>query len=57
LNHLQTCRPKDVPAHAESISVAVSVNNQQKFKAVLLKRIKNLKPTQIKRIEKILKKL
>ena len=57
LKHLENCRPKEVAAHSEFISVALSEDNKEKFKSVLLKRKENLKPSQIKRVEKILKKI
>lgn len=40
LKHLETCRPKDVPQHAESIVVVVSVRNKDEFVRVLEKRMK-----------------
>ena len=31
LHHLETCRPKDVPQHAEKAAVAVNTRNKQQF--------------------------
>jgi len=54
MNHLLTCRPKEIPMHAEYIMPAVKKNNRSEFVDILRARIKLLKPSQFKRIKKIL---
>jgi hypothetical protein len=55
LEHLQTCRPKDVPQHAEHTLAAVASENRQAFSQVLEKRIPDLSPTGLARVKKVLK--
>jgi hypothetical protein len=55
LNHLETCRPKDVPQHAEKAVVAVNARNKQAFSAVLQKRLADLKGAQATRVKKVIK--
>jgi HEAT repeat protein len=57
LEHLRTCRPKDVPQHAESALVAVSPQNAADFLQVLADRKTHLNATQLNRIEKIEKQI
>ena len=57
LNHLKNCRPKEIAMHAEFIMKAVDSNNKTEFIEVLNKRSDILKPTQLKRIQKIFKQL
>ena len=52
LHHLETCRPKDVPQHAEKTVVAVTARNKQQFIAVLEKRLVDLKGSQAARVKK-----
>jgi hypothetical protein len=52
LNHLTTCRPKDVAQHAEKTLVAVDMDNKRKFMEVLETRMEDLKPSQEKRVKK-----
>jgi len=54
LAHLQTCRPKDIPQHAESISPAIDEQNRLEFIKVLEKRSEDLSITQAARIKKLL---
>jgi len=56
LNHLATCRPKDVAQHAEKTLVAVNTENKDAFIQVLEKRQGDLKPSQEKRVIKVIKK-
>ncbi|MBN2149656.1 MAG: hypothetical protein JW726_19870 [Anaerolineales bacterium] len=56
LQHLATCRPKDVPQHAESTLRAVDAENMAAFVAVLQKRLSDLAGAQVKRVEKVIKK-
>ncbi len=55
LNHLATCRPKDVPQHAEKIVVAVNPKNKAAFIAILEKRLDNAKASEAARIRKVIK--
>ncbi len=55
LHHLETCRPKDVPQHAEKIAVAVNARNKPAFIAVLEKRMVDLISSQAARVKKVIK--
>lgn len=55
LEHLRTCRPKDVPQHAEKSLPAVDTGNKEDFIAVLNKRLGDLSPAQVKRVKKVIK--
>jgi hypothetical protein len=55
LHHLETCRPKDVPQHAEKAAVAVNARNKQPFVAVLEKRLVDLSGSQAARVKKVIK--
>jgi len=55
LGHLGTCRPKDVPQRSEQIVMAVAADNKHKFVAVIEKRMAYLKPSQVKRLEKVIR--
>ena len=55
LAHLETCRPKDVAQRSEQIVKAVDANNKQQFIAVIEKRMAYLSPSQVKRLEKVIK--
>jgi hypothetical protein len=55
LRHLETCRPKDVPQHAEKTAVAVNARNKQQFIAVLEKRLVDLSGSQATRVKKVIK--
>jgi hypothetical protein len=57
LHHLETCRPKDVPQHAEKTAVAVTARNKQLFSAVLEKRLVDLKGAQAARVKKVIKEV
>ena len=57
IDHLKTCRPKDLPQHAESIAVAVTDQNKADFISVLEERKALLKPSQRKRVEKVIRSL
>jgi len=54
LEHLRTCRSKEVPQHGESAFVAVRAKNAKAFKAVLIARQKEFTPPQARRIHKLL---
>jgi len=57
VNHLQKCRPKDVPQHAERASVCFNCGNASIFIEVLEKRLPDLAATGQTRAKKLLKKL
>lgn len=57
INHLKTCRPKDLPQHSESVFVCVKDENKQEYLSVLKEREDNMTPSQLKRINKIYKAL
>ena len=57
LQHLQTCRPKDVPQHAEKTAIAVDASNKAEFIATLERRLSDLSPSQSSRIRKVIKHL
>ena len=55
LHHLETCRAKEVPQHAESTAIAVTVENQGEFVRVLEFRLPELSETQVRRVRKVLR--
>ncbi|HEX2906817.1 MAG TPA: hypothetical protein VHO69_08155 [Phototrophicaceae bacterium] len=55
--YLETCRPKEVAAYAESILVAVNADNSGEIRAILEKRLPALRDAQVKRVEKVLRQL
>lgn len=57
LKHLETCRAKEVPQHAERMALCIDSDNQQMFKDVLEKRQPDLSAAQAKRIGKLLRSL
>ena len=57
LKHLEHCRPKEVPQHAERALPAVNNANRERFIALLSQRKEQLSDTQAKRVEKIIKSL
>lgn len=57
LHHLETCRRKDVPQHAEKIVVAVNARNQQQFIAVLEERLVDVSGSQAARVKKVIKEV
>ena len=57
LKHLEECRPKEVPQHAERASICFNKGNADDFIKVLEKRSAQLTASQQTRIKKLLKKL
>ena len=57
LQHLETCRSKEVPQHAESTFIAVTHENKESLLNVLEKREPYLTAAQLKRVKKIYKAL
>jgi hypothetical protein len=55
LDHLKTCRPKEVPQHAEKSLPAVTVGNKSDFVHVLEKRLEDMTASQAARLKKIIK--
>ncbi len=54
LDHLQHCRAKDVPQHSEKSLVAVDAGSKAQFLTVLSGRLKELTPSQAKRVNKVI---
>ncbi|MGP4078527.1 hypothetical protein ACTWQL_01325 [Pseudalkalibacillus sp. R45] len=57
LEHLQNCRTKEIPQHAESTLIAINTRNKEAFLEVLKEREQYLTPPQLKRVKKIYKTL
>jgi hypothetical protein len=57
LQHLETCRSKEVPQHSESTLPAVTEDNKAEFLKVLKQREEYLSVAQLKRVKKIYKQL
>jgi hypothetical protein len=55
LQHLKTCRPKDVPQHSEKSLPAVNASNKAQFVAVLKKRMGDLSGAGLTRVKKVIK--
>ncbi len=55
LNHLETCRPKEVAQHAQRAMICVNENNSKDFINVLIKRSEELTLAQVTRIKKVIK--
>ena len=55
IEHLQTCRSKEVPQHAESTLAAVNAANKKKFIDTLTARLEALTPSQTARIRKVIR--
>jgi HEAT repeat protein len=57
MSQLQTCIPRDVPTHAESVLRAVDKRNRQEFLDLLEARRPELTPAQLTRLKQVMKKL
>ena len=55
LNHLSSCRPKEVPQHAERILPAVNSSNKDDFIRILKKRTEDLSGSGLARVKKAMK--
>jgi hypothetical protein len=55
LSHLSTCRPKEVPQHAERTFPAVNAGNKNEFIKVLEKRMEDLSGGGLARVKKLIK--
>ncbi len=56
LEHLKTCRPKDVPLRGEAILQAVDPATKTAFVEVLQARLADLRPAQAKRVRRVIEK-
>jgi hypothetical protein len=57
LEHLETCRPKEVAQHSERSMIIVNSGNKVEFQKVLEKRLDDLSQPQQARVKKVLKKV
>jgi hypothetical protein len=55
LEHLRTCRPKDVPQHAEAILVAASAETKGQLIAVLQERLDDMAEPQARRVKRVIR--
>jgi hypothetical protein len=55
LDLLRSCRPSDVPRHAERILMAVTTSSKEEFCAVLQRRMKLMTPAQAARLNKVIR--
>ena len=55
LEHLRTCRPKEVPQHAEKSLPAITAGNKSDFIRVLEKRLEDMTASQTARLKKIIR--
>ena len=54
LAHLKSCRPKDAPQRAEAVLAAVDRENRDAFVEVIDARMGEMRPTQEKRLRKVI---
>jgi len=57
IKHLETCRIKEIPQHAERMLICINDNNKNQYLDVLNKKKEFFTPPQLKRINKIIAKL
>lgn len=57
LNHLRTCRSKEVAQHGERIAIAVTPENRAEFTAVLEARLPGLADSQASRVRKLIRQV
>lgn len=55
LEHLRTCRPKDVPQHAEKTVLAVNASNRDEFIRTLEQRLPHMSASQAARVRRVIK--
>jgi hypothetical protein len=53
-DHLESCRPKDVPQHSEKTLPAVDQKDSARFIAILTARLPELSPSQARRVRKVI---
>lgn len=56
IQHLRTCRPKDVAQHAEKTLPAITAANRADFIAALEQRLEDLSPAQAARVKRVIKR-
>ncbi len=56
LEHLRTCRLKDLPQHAEKSLPAINAGNQKRFVDVLTRRMADLSGPALARVQKVIKR-
>ena len=56
LQHLQTCRPKDVPQHSEAILPAMDAAHADAFVVVLERRLGSMSASQAARVKRVIAK-
>jgi hypothetical protein len=56
LRHMEICRPKDVPRHAEMILLSVNVENKREFTDILEKRMEDMTDLQVARLRRVINK-
>jgi hypothetical protein len=54
LNHLKTCREKDVPQHAEHVLAAVNAGNKDAYIAVITRRLTDAPASRAARLRKVI---
>lgn len=54
LAHLEACRPRDLPHRAEVVLEAVDKANKEKFVDIVRKRMAELRPSQVKRLQEVI---
>jgi hypothetical protein len=54
VRHLESCRPKELPQHAERAAAGVNRRNVASFRGILERRLEQLSGPQKKRVQKIL---
>lgn len=57
IDHLESCRPKELGQHSERAFVCVNETNASEFKAVLQKRRDQVTDAQKKRVDRLIKKI
>lgn len=57
LQHLRTCRPKDVPQHAEKTVIAVDAAHRDEFIGALNGRLPDMNASQAARIKRVIKQV
>ena len=57
IDHLKTCRSKEVGQHAERAFICVNASNSKEFMTVFLQRRENLTDAQKKRVDKLIHKI
>lgn len=57
MEHLETCRPKEVAQHSERSMTIANSGNKAEFQRVIEKRLDDLTPSQQARVKRVLKKV